>query len=116
MGVLEWRCMCGLAWGSVPLPGCGSHRAAFLDQSGQVCQRIPRLTLEQSYSIRLPRPQEGEDPHRPCHAHELLNAYGCECKCQLVSVAGGMFPFQSIPFHSHSHSIPTQFPFPFHSH
>lgn len=41
-----------------------------------VCQRIPRLTLEQSYSIRLPRPQEGEDPHRPCHAHELLNAYG----------------------------------------
>ena len=44
----------------------------------QVCQNIPRATLEQVYHFRLPRPREGEDPDRPPTAHELLSTYGCE--------------------------------------
>lgn len=43
-----------------------------------VSQRIPRATLEAVYGISIDMPKEGEDPDRPPHAAELLNAYGCE--------------------------------------
>ena len=55
-----------------------------------VCQRIPRVVLEQIYGIVLPLPPEGEDFDRAPYADELLSAFGRECanstyfsKCQL---------------------------------
>ncbi|KAH3822064.1 hypothetical protein DPMN_123833 [Dreissena polymorpha] len=38
--------------------------------------RLPRWVLETTYGINLPAPGEGEDPHRPPTAYELLNTYG----------------------------------------
>ncbi len=43
-----------------------------------VASRIPRPILEDTYGIRLPHPQEGEDPDRPPYAEELCGAYGCK--------------------------------------
>ncbi|CAL4164941.1 unnamed protein product, partial [Meganyctiphanes norvegica] len=36
----------------------------------------PRDFLENTYSIRLPKPLEGEDPNRPPTSEEFLNTYG----------------------------------------
>ncbi|XP_060078328.1 large subunit GTPase 1 homolog [Ylistrum balloti] len=41
-----------------------------------VCQLIPKQILEETYSINLPEPAEGEDPNRCPTAGELLNVYG----------------------------------------
>lgn len=43
-----------------------------------MCQRIPREVLEAVYGVNIEKPREGEDPNRPPHADELLNAYGCK--------------------------------------
>ena len=43
-----------------------------------VACRIPRPILEGTYGIKLPHPQEGEDPDRPPNTEELCGAYGCE--------------------------------------
>lgn len=37
---------------------------------------IPRHVLEDTYSIILPKPKEGEDPERNTTSEELLNAFG----------------------------------------
>jgi len=42
-----------------------------------VCQRIPRALLEATYSVRIARPGDGEDPRRPPTASEFLTAYAC---------------------------------------
>ena len=62
----------------IPACACDSVSVNSLT-TGKVCQRIPRQTLEVVYGLSLPQPREGEDPHRPPHAQELLNAYGCGC-------------------------------------
>ncbi|XP_069121992.1 large subunit GTPase 1 homolog [Argopecten irradians] len=41
-----------------------------------ICQLIPKPVLEETYSINLPEPAEGEDPNRCPTAGELLNVYG----------------------------------------
>ncbi|XP_033764098.1 large subunit GTPase 1 homolog [Pecten maximus] len=41
-----------------------------------ICQLIPKSILEETYSINLPEPAEGEDPNRCPTAGELLNVYG----------------------------------------
>lgn len=39
---------------------------------------IPRHVIEDAYGILLPKPADGEDPERPPHSEEILNAYGCK--------------------------------------
>ena len=41
-----------------------------------LCTLIPRHVLEETYGILISKPLEGEDPHRPPFAEELLLAYG----------------------------------------
>ncbi|XP_045163373.2 large subunit GTPase 1 homolog [Mercenaria mercenaria] len=48
----------------------------YISPTALLCQKIPRWLLEKTYGINLPKPVEGEDPHRPPTAHELLNTYG----------------------------------------
>jgi large subunit GTPase 1 len=50
-----------------------------LTSYNQVCQTIPRHVLERTYGMYIVRPADGEDPNRPPHSFELLNAYGCKC-------------------------------------
>lgn len=40
-----------------------------------VCRRVPRLVLEEIYSMQLPLPQEHEDPGRAPSPQELLQTY-----------------------------------------
>ncbi|XP_052284041.1 large subunit GTPase 1 homolog isoform X2 [Dreissena polymorpha] len=48
----------------------------YIPPSQLLCERLPRWVLETTYGINLPAPGEGEDPHRPPTAYELLNTYG----------------------------------------
>ncbi|OWF46782.1 large subunit GTPase 1 homolog [Mizuhopecten yessoensis] len=41
-----------------------------------ICQLIPKSILEETYSINLPEPAEGQDPNRCPTERELLNVYG----------------------------------------
>ena len=43
-----------------------------------ICRHIPRIVLEATYGILLPKPEEGQDPDRLPTAHELLGTYGCK--------------------------------------
>ena len=43
-----------------------------------ICRHIPRIVLEATYGILLPKPEEGEDADRLPTAHELLGTYGCK--------------------------------------
>ncbi|XP_064642244.1 large subunit GTPase 1 homolog [Lineus longissimus] len=48
----------------------------YIPPVARVCQLIPRKILEEIYGINIRKPREGEDPHRPPTAHELLTCYG----------------------------------------
>lgn len=43
-----------------------------------LCELIPRHVLEDKYGMMITKPIEGEDPHRPPHAEELLLAHACK--------------------------------------
>ncbi|KAA0150843.1 hypothetical protein FNF29_04957 [Cafeteria roenbergensis] len=53
-----------------------------------VCQRIPRHILEGKYGIKIRKPGMVEDPHRPPHARELLDAL-CKMRGYMASTHAG---------------------------